>query len=104
MEDAVVEALDNAPAGTRKKIKGISVDTTGSTPVAVDRAGTPLALIPGFEENPNAMFVLWKDHTAVQEAEEINQPWHEPGADRIIQSTRVASTPPNGSGPKFFMY
>lgn len=72
MTDAITQALKKAPQGTGQQIMAMSVDTTGSTPVAVDAKGTPLALTPGFEENPNAMFVLWKDHTAVKEAEEIN--------------------------------
>ena len=72
LETCIVEALKKCPAGVPEKVVGISVDTTGSTPVAVNQQGVPLALTPGFEENPNAMFVLWKDHTALKEADEIN--------------------------------
>ncbi len=57
-------------------IAAISIATTGSTPVAINKEALPLALVPGFEDNPNAMFILWKDHTAVAEAQEINQLAH----------------------------
>ncbi len=73
LEFTIKEALKLAPKGVAENVVGISVDTTGSTPIAVDEKGVPLSLTPGFQENPNAMFVLWKDHTAVKEAEEINQ-------------------------------
>ena len=73
LEATIRECISLAGPGTANHIKGISVDTTGSTPVAVDRTGTPLALTPQFAENPNAMFVLWKDHTATEEAAEINR-------------------------------
>ena len=55
------------------QIKGICIDTTGSSPIPVTEDGTPLALTKGFENNPNAMMVLWKDHTAIKEANEINE-------------------------------
>ncbi len=73
LEEAVKGALGHLPAGAGRQVAGIGIDTTGSTPCAVDRRGAPLALTEGFEENPNAMFILWKDHTAVREAEEINR-------------------------------
>jgi len=72
LEVCIVGALEQCGSNVAQKVVGISVDTTGSTPVAVNRQGVPLALLPGFEENPNAMFVLWKDHTALKEADEIN--------------------------------
>lgn len=68
----VREALAECPEGTAEKVVGIAFDTTGSTPVFTDKNGVPLSMLPEFAENPNAMFVLWKDHTAVNEAAEIN--------------------------------
>ena len=54
-------------------IVSICIDTTGSSPLPVNKEGIALALTPGFEQNPNAMMVLWKDHTSIDEAEEINR-------------------------------
>lgn len=72
LEDTIKGCLSQAGSSVAANIKALSVDTTGSTPVAVDKSGTPLSLLSGFENNPNAMFVLWKDHTSVDEAAEIN--------------------------------
>ena len=73
VETTIKDCLHQAGATVQRNIKAISVETTGSTPVAVDEHGTPLALIRGLENNPNAMFVLWKDHTSTLEAEQINK-------------------------------
>ena len=73
LEYTIKSCLQQAGPAITANVKAISVDTTGSTPVAVDATGTPLALLPAFAENPDAMFVLWKDHTGTTEAAQINE-------------------------------
>lgn len=72
LQSTINDCLQKAGDGIRSRIVAVSIDTTGSTPVAVDKTGTPLGLLPAFENNPNALFILWKDHTATGEAAEIN--------------------------------
>ena len=54
-----------------RQVIGIGVDTTGSSPIPVDAANTPLALQKKWAGNLAAQCWLWKDHTSVKEAAEI---------------------------------
>jgi len=75
IEVSVKQALAQARRHDKKfdpaNIIGIGIDTTGSTPLPVDREGVPLAMKKDFRNNPNAMAWLWKDHTGHAEAAEI---------------------------------
>jgi L-ribulokinase len=73
MEKSLRGALRDAGSTAAGQVRGIAVDTTGSTPALADRAGKPLSLNAPFADNPNAMFLLWKDHTAVAEAERLSR-------------------------------
>jgi L-ribulokinase len=73
LEYTISSVLSQISLEQRNCVRAISVDTTGSTPVAVNEQGVPLAMLPKFKDNPNAMFYLWKDHTSINEANEINE-------------------------------
>jgi len=77
--DGAALTIKQALASAKKAVKGfnpaqvigIGVDTTGSTPLPVDKLGQPLVFQKKFAANPAALAWLWKDHTSVSEAAEI---------------------------------
>ena len=79
LTEAVNGALSHCAKAVSDGVVGLSFDCTASTPVLTDCEGTPLALLPEYAENPDAMFILWKDHTAIAESDKINEVakrWH----------------------------
>jgi L-ribulokinase len=56
-----------------RKVVGIGVDTTGSSPIPVDRVNRPLALEARWRNNLAAQCWLWKDHTGWREAARITR-------------------------------
>jgi L-ribulokinase len=76
--EAMQECVRGAVAAARRtrgfspaRIVAIGVDTTGSSPVPVDRANRPLALNRKWRRNLAAQCWLWKDHTSWREAARI---------------------------------
>ena len=84
MTEAVHTALSHLTEEEIASICGLCFDTTGSTPALTDCNGMPLALNPEFAEEPDAMFILWKDHTAVRETEQINALMKERNLDYLL--------------------
>jgi L-ribulokinase len=75
--EAVVKAALKKAAAVKgfdaKRVVGIGVDTTGSTPIPVGANGSPLALQAAYKDNPAAMAWLWKDHTGFAEAAKVTE-------------------------------
>jgi len=74
LEKCVMGALEHAAKkkGFRAdKVVGIGVDSTGSSPIPVNRENQALGQLPKWRKNLNAQCWLWKDHTSWQEAAKI---------------------------------
>lgn len=67
----VVNQAQSLPGFSADQVVGLGIDTTGSSPLPVDRQGVPLAFDPKFKDNLAAQCWLWKDHTSHAEAAEI---------------------------------
>ena len=76
--DSIIKGIKGSiqNAGKRfnkKKIIGIGIDTTGSSPMPIDSNGNPLVYSKEFSNNINSLVWLWKDHTSYLEAEKITE-------------------------------
>ena len=59
------------PGFSADQVIGLGVDTTGSSPIPVDRKNRALAQDPKWKGNLSAQCWLWKDHTSWEEAAQI---------------------------------
>ena len=51
---------------------GMAVDFTSCTILPVDQNGTPLCMLPQWEEEPHSYVKLWKHHAAQSDADKLN--------------------------------
>ena len=73
IKESIAKAKKAEPEFDPLCIIGIGVDTTGSSPMPVDKDGMPLCFKEKFKNNHNAMVWLWKDHTGFAEAALITE-------------------------------
>lgn len=72
LQEVIRNLLGKLPSDSKNNIIAIGCDATSSTVCITDCEGVPLSLSKQYSDDPDAMFLLWKDHTAIHEAEEIN--------------------------------
>lgn len=80
-----LKQASKAKGFSAENVIGIGVDTTGSTPMPVDREGMPLGMNPRFQDNLAAQAWLWKDHTSHAEAAEITEKAREIGTPYLAK-------------------
>ena len=80
-----LKAAAKTPGFSPERVVGIGVDTTGSTPLPVNREGIPLAFDGKFKRDLAAQAWLWKDHTSHAEAAEITQKARETGVPYLAK-------------------
>ncbi|HTJ78046.1 MAG TPA: ribulokinase [Rariglobus sp.] len=76
LQKSVVGAIARArkvPGFDPRKIIGIGVDATGSSPIPVDRHNGALGMQDSWRSNLHAQCWLWKDHTSWREASAITE-------------------------------
>ena len=71
VRQAITYAKEVDSSFAPKRIIGIGIDSTGSSPMPVNEDGLPLSQVPEFKGNPDAKVWLWKDHTSFSEAAQI---------------------------------
>jgi L-ribulokinase len=89
---AAIKAAKRRRGFRAEDVVGIGIDTTGSTPIPVDRQGTPLALHDEFRGNLAAHAWLWKDHTSFAEAAEITEKARRSGEGYLAKCGGVYSS------------
>ena len=66
-----VPAIVKQAGVDKQDIKGLAVDFTTCTVLPMDEQGTPLCQLEQYRRRPHAWPKLWKNHTAVEEAEQF---------------------------------